>query len=94
MNTGDLSKLFSLNSCQFDLIPGKRGGIRIKSEIGRIIVMVKDSDDASYRECSAQNYNEGPFSPFIMVASQNDGNIVNDIDLDAIYIKNTDPRVY
>ena len=54
------------------------------------MVKVKDGGDASYRDCFTDKLSSGHFKPFIMVASDNFGEKVNDIDIDAMYIKNYD----
>ncbi len=73
-----------------------RAGIRLKADYkGDIEVYVKDSDDAEYRFCTTQHLIEGGFKPYLALAADNrKEGIKNEIDIDAIYIKNQDPTVY
>jgi hypothetical protein len=73
-----------------------RAGIRLKSDYkGDIEIYVKDSDDAEYRFCTSQHLIEGSFKPYLALAADNkkEGRR-NEIDIDAIYVKNQDPTVY
>lgn len=84
-----------INSCQIDLNEGVRAGIRIRMDQQNIDVDIREGNgDVSYKYCNRQPLVNGAFKPFFgLLASNKVGNI-NDIDINAIYIKNMDPRVY
>lgn len=49
--------------------------------------------DTNYKSCNRQHLVEPPFAPFLTIVASNKKNL-NDIDIDAIFVKNMDPRVY
>lgn len=54
-----LSLQSTYNSCEYDMIEGARGGIRVRFDRGIVVIEVKDSDDVSYRKCTTQNLQDG-----------------------------------
>jgi len=73
-----------------------RAGLRVKvaDQDKHLTVQVRDSDDVSYRDCLSLVLSQGTFKPFITLASSNHNEWLNDIDLDAVYLRNTDPDAY
>lgn len=75
---------------------GVRGGIRIKFDGQGFEIDVRHANgDVEYTFCNRQHLVE-EFKPYIGVMATNayEDNVINDIDLAAIYIKNRDSNEY
>ena len=77
-------------SCPFELDKDQRGGIRVNITQNQIDVSVKQANgDASYTNCRLMpKYHS--FQPFLTITAQNTKETLNEIDLDAIFVKNAD----
>ena len=92
---GDVENLIlPSNSCPIEINKGVRGGIRIRlDQYGFDIEVRHANSDVNYRSCNKQHLIEH-FKPHIGVVAANKDSVINEIDLDAIYVKNMDPRAY
>ena len=90
----DLDKLIlPSNSCPIDLTEKSRGGIRIRMDQQSFDIEVRHAnDDVTYRPCNKQHLIES-FRPYFGLVASNK-QAYNEIDINAIYVKNRDPRVY
>jgi hypothetical protein len=78
------------NSCPIQLDSKSRAGIRVRVQEQNIVVDVKHAGDASYKKCNTQQLIEASYKPFFGLVASNKNGGVNDIDINAIFVKNMD----
>ena len=83
------------NSCEYLMTTDVRSGLRIKVIFDYIYVSVREDGDVSYNECIVHKIKDPNFHHLAIVANNKaEENRISNIDIDAIYVKNLDPRVY
>lgn len=87
-------------SCQFDMDQGIRGGIRLRLMRDLLEVEIRNANgDTNYqggdKMCSREHvFVNQPYYPYFGIVAGNTDRIVNDIDIQAIYLKNLDESKY
>lgn len=87
-------------SCPIEIVQNTRGGIRLRLLRDLIEVEVRNANgDTSYNAdkiCAREQvFTKNPFHPFFgVIAGNNNRGITNDIDIEAIYVKNLDENSF
>jgi hypothetical protein len=83
-------------SCQIDLQKATRGGIRLRLLKDLLEVEIRHANgDTSYSPCSREHvFVNEPYYPYFGIVATNNEEVVNEIDIAAIYVKNLDETKY
>lgn len=83
------------NSCPIDVDSKSRGGIRIRMEEQSFDIEIKHANgDVTYKSCNRQHLLEPNYKPYFGIVASNLNLNKNDIDINAVFVTNMDPRVY
>jgi hypothetical protein len=81
------------NSCPIEITKGVRGGVRVRLDKNGYEIQIRNANgDFEYIYCNKQA-NLDNFWPYVGVVATNQ-NAMNDIDILAMYVKNSDPNNY